>query len=1555
MKTRKQSVKVNAPEVLEPRIMLGGWATLTVDDEVLFSVPTQATMVLADNETLGVLYEGENPGEILFGQHDATTLETLQAISVPGVVVGPTHIEGDDDGNYVMQAVSTADGSPQLVIVESNGDVDIMPLAVGASWRVAGHGVIGVWSNSPGGVVFQAFDLDANSLGTVVVAGKTLAGGLDERDSDNNGNFLAEVAQNGGGPNQLVAIKTDGGVGFIGSLDLPSGDLYDWDLSDDGSLGLLREKTFEPVEIVPDEDLLPGGVLPPDWRDLIPEEFQDLFPDDLTAIDGVQLLTYDVTALAAGETAQAPGPGFEMPAGGSTIIADDFGHYIIDVVFEDQTVVLLFNPTGESRTFMGQEVGFLEFNAEDLDTDFDVSGVMALPEGWNMGDNPVFKVIDGVMTTGYHFELPEIFEGEFDLMDLSTDIEVTVGGGVPDWERMEDGDIHVNLPSTGVFVMADDQTLGGFFRGDDYVNEAVFARWDIMTMERLATVVVPGVLQGPDRLEGDDAGNYVAEALTVADGSSVLVIVENDNSVDILPISAGASWRLSGNGIIGVWTDTPGGVAFEAFDLDGNSLGTTLVPNMALAGGLDERDLDDQGFFAAEMVSTVVVGAPAQIVAISATGGVAVDGTLVMPTGVRYDWNLSDNGTLGLIQEVPNGLRFETYDISDLAGGPTSDFEETDLSMPEGGSIVVADDWGNFAVDIVVDGITVIGILNEGGVITSFGEQPIDATLTINGETIFTIDTTINLVGGLPIPTGMNFANNSAFEIVDLLTSTGWGFDVDMEEGTYTLDFLISDTILDWLGIPEEVKDIEVRVTFVRANIAPIPVNQFVTTDEDVSIDIILSAVDPDGDPIAYNIAELPEHGTLVGPIQDGDGNWVVTYTPGAEFSGNDVFTFIAEDGRDLGNFGTVDITVNNINDAPTTNDSPFNVTAEGIPLVLTVDGFDVEDDSLTFQVLSQPGHGVASMSGANEVIYTPNTRFIGTDTFQVIAFDGTTYGAAGTVTVNVGRAVQESSGVLNDYLLQFGSVLEGATTSQTFTITNSGTRAFSLGAITTSNPAYTFSVDDVNLSVGDVATITVTFNPALAGAYNGTIEIDTDLRGDNTYVLNLNGSADAPPPPNYVLVGATVIYGNTVWIIDKDGDNGDMTKTDIRGDYGPGYNPYDPKNEVILLPYDPSAHEYRGVIAILRGDFTGLGLIVDGNLTYVGCVGSGVQGVSAVVANGNIGKAALTQNLDGINLNGAVFDYPTPYSGTYALRADIDMDGSVDDLTGALAVQGNIMSLSSYKHISGDVVAQTGAKYIISGLSGYGDLTGDVRLLGTGANLFVAYSMGNMGGATSNMTMDGRADFVIAVSGEVRGSYYAKEGFGWIGSVYNNVRSSIMTGDASAVSGSLYAGKAFMGSFDSDGTLDLFYAANTQKSGSARPTIIANRGIKTVRVLDKMIATDIGVGVRAVPDPDKAVSIGTVIVGQKIESSNILAGVWNDPGMVSPFASDGETPLAKPAPAFDGTAKVGVVYVGNQLGTAGAVNWSIAAQQYDVLRVGREVYFGIDIIINNVEVKGGI
>src|SRR5262249_58026751 len=101
---------------------------------------------------------------------------------------------------------------------------------------------------------------------------------------------------------------------------------------------------------------------------------------------------------------------------------------------------------------------------------------------------------------------------------------------------------------------------------------------------------------------------------------------------------------------------------------------------------------------------------------------------------------------------------------------------------------------------------------------------------------------------------------------------------------------------------------------------------QSVTTNEDTSKTITMSATDADGDPLTFSIVsgQGPTHGTL-GPIGSVtcNGNTPntctadVTYSPDANFNGSDSFKFKANDGQADSAAATVDITVNAVNDPP--------------------------------------------------------------------------------------------------------------------------------------------------------------------------------------------------------------------------------------------------------------------------------------------------------------------------------------------------------------------------------------------------------------------------------------------------------------------------------------------------------------------------------------------------------------------------------------------------------------------------------------------------------------
>jgi serine protease len=95
-----------------------------------------------------------------------------------------------------------------------------------------------------------------------------------------------------------------------------------------------------------------------------------------------------------------------------------------------------------------------------------------------------------------------------------------------------------------------------------------------------------------------------------------------------------------------------------------------------------------------------------------------------------------------------------------------------------------------------------------------------------------------------------------------------------------------------------------VNITVSPVNDAPVADDQSVTTNQDTSVGIILTASDVDCDSLTYAIVNNPSHGSLSGTAPG------VTYTPETDYTGTDCFTFKANDGTADSNVATVNITV---------------------------------------------------------------------------------------------------------------------------------------------------------------------------------------------------------------------------------------------------------------------------------------------------------------------------------------------------------------------------------------------------------------------------------------------------------------------------------------------------------------------------------------------------------------------------------------------------------------------------------------------------------------------
>ena len=185
-----------------------------------------------------------------------------------------------------------------------------------------------------------------------------------------------------------------------------------------------------------------------------------------------------------------------------------------------------------------------------------------------------------------------------------------------------------------------------------------------------------------------------------------------------------------------------------------------------------------------------------------------------------------------------------------------------------------------------------------------------------------------------------------------------------------------------------------------------------VTTDEDTSIDINLTADEYDGESYSFSIVGNPANGSV--SLNDA----IASYLPDNNWYGTDTFTFEATDNRsNRTNVATATIIVNPINDPPTSENEGIE-TDEDTPIRTGFSSLDVEGDPLSYIVVSQPANGVVTIDNSNSEpgLYTPNENFNGTDSFTYKANDGVEDGNTATATVTI-NPINDAPVALDSYV----------------------------------------------------------------------------------------------------------------------------------------------------------------------------------------------------------------------------------------------------------------------------------------------------------------------------------------------------------------------------------------------------------------------------------------------------------------------------------------------------------------------------------------------------------
>jgi VCBS repeat-containing protein len=180
---------------------------------------------------------------------------------------------------------------------------------------------------------------------------------------------------------------------------------------------------------------------------------------------------------------------------------------------------------------------------------------------------------------------------------------------------------------------------------------------------------------------------------------------------------------------------------------------------------------------------------------------------------------------------------------------------------------------------------------------------------------------------------------------------------------------------------------VTVSITVTPVNDAPVAVNDSYTTNEDTPLTITAPGVlandtDVDGNPLTSILNAGVSHGTLTL-----NANGSFTYTPTANYSGPDSFTYHASDGTLNSNIATVTITVTPVNDAPVAVNDTYTTPEDTALVVSSVLGVlandtDADGNPLTAVLNTTTTNGSLTLNATGAFTYTPNANFNGTDSF---------------------------------------------------------------------------------------------------------------------------------------------------------------------------------------------------------------------------------------------------------------------------------------------------------------------------------------------------------------------------------------------------------------------------------------------------------------------------------------------------------------------------------------------------------------------------------------------
>ncbi|MHA7628999.1 SMP-30/gluconolactonase/LRE family protein [Corallococcus sp. M7] len=462
-------------------------------------------------------------------------------------------------------------------------------------------------------------------------------------------------------------------------------------------------------------------------------------------------------------------------------------------------------------------------------------------------------------------------------------------------------------------------------------------------------------------------------------------------------------------------------------------------------------------------------------------------------------------------------------------------------------------------------------------------------------------------------------------------------------------------------------------------NVPPVSRNVTLETVEDTPLEVNLPA--SGNGALTFTIVDAPDHGTL----SEIGANGAITYTPAADYHGEDALVFRATDRKGQSAQGTVTLTITPVNDLPTlspvANQTLDEDSATG-DLTFTVGDVETLADGLVVTATSSNTalvpNAAANLifggsSGSRTLKVVPAANASGSTTITLSVSDGSATTSTSTsflVGVTEVNDLPTLSPVANQSVKAGGSTGDLA-----FTVSDVETAADSLVVTATSSNADLVPNAPANLIFGGSGS-SRTLNVVPAASATGSTLI-TLLVSDGTATTSTSFTVEVTGLAKLYWVTAT----GSLWRVDVDGANAIELKTGISGT---GVIATDPVTRTVFYTRDS---------AIVRADSEGA------NPVDVVANGGYPSGLAVDSTNRKLywsdfnGRRIMRAELDGSNATQIVsgidspsalaFDIPNgkayviTYNNTVLVRFNLD-GTSVETVASSLGGQGVGLAIDS-------------------------------------------------------------------------------------------------------------------------------------------------------------------------------------------------------------------------------------------------------------------------------------